>query len=61
MQLLLDRRVSGVERLLIPPGLEDDEVAGTADLLEELDPDEAVERPARVTVPAKRVGGGFDG
>ena len=41
-QLLLDAGVARVERLLIAPRLEDDEVPGTSDLLEELDADEAV-------------------
>ena len=61
MQLLLDRCVPGVEGLLIPPGLEDNEVAGTADLLEELNPDKAVELPVRVAVPVKCGGGVLDG
>ena len=54
---LLDGRVSAVERRLIAPGFEYDEVAGAADLLEEPDPDETGERASRVTRLAERAGG----
>ena len=58
-QLLLRCGVLRIERLLIAPGFEHDEMAWPSDLLEELDAEEAVARPVGITITAKGVDGGL--